>query len=76
MLGKMMPTQETMPLDHVLFLIRLIRLQLSQKLGKKESLGSILKQPIIKKLSFEQVKESIIIVKSFWNNLLFCKGGW
>ena len=76
MLGKMTSIQETMPLDHALFLIRLIRLQLSQKLGKKGPLGSILKQPIIKKLSFEQVKESIIIVKSFWNNLLFCKGGW
>ena len=76
MLGKMTSIQETMPLDHALFLIRLIRLQLSQKLGKKGSLGSILKQPIIKKLSFEQVKESIIIVKYFWNNLLFCKGGW
>lgn len=53
------------PLKHVLFLIKLIRLLLSHKLVKNESLGSTFKSPIIKKLSYEQAKESIIIVKLF-----------
>ena len=63
----MRSTQEPIPLKHVLLLIRLVRLLLSRKLIKNRSLGSILKSPIIKKLSYEQAKESIIIVKLFRN---------
>lgn len=60
----------------VLFLIRLIRLLLSQKLVKNGSLDSIFKSPINKKLSYEQVKESIIFVKLFRKNSWYREGGW
>ena len=45
-----------MLLKHVLLLIRLTRLLLSQKLIKNESFGSIFKSHIIKKLSYDQAK--------------------